>query len=59
MTIHVGEMTSEVLAETEARAPAAEPTAPTERWQELDRLRALQSSAARLARRTCAEDFDD
>jgi hypothetical protein len=59
LTIHVGEMTSEVVAETEARAPGA-PAAPgSERWQELDRLRALEAAAARLARRTCAEGFDD
>lgn len=59
MTIHVGEMTSEVLAETEARAPGLEPDAAGHRWQELDKLRALEAAAARLARRTCAEGFDD
>jgi hypothetical protein len=52
-------MTSEVLAETEARAPGLEPAASGDRWHELDRLRALEAAAARLARRTCAEDFDD
>jgi hypothetical protein len=52
-------MTSEVLAETEARAPGLEPDAAGHRWQELDKLRALEAAAARLARRTCAEGFDD
>jgi hypothetical protein len=60
VSVHIGTMTSEVVAEPEAHGPEAAETMPApERWRELDRARAAQAALARLNRRTSAEGFDD
>jgi hypothetical protein len=56
MTIHVGEMTSEVTAEPEALEEGA---AADTQWQALEKLRAAYSRVARDQARTAAEGFDD
>jgi len=53
-------MTSDVVAEPESRGPgAAEAMPDPERWRELDRMRSIEASLARTARRTSSEGFDD
>jgi hypothetical protein len=60
VSVHVGTMTSEVVAEPESRGPgAAEPMPDSERWRELDKIRGAEAALARINRRTCAEAFDD
>jgi hypothetical protein len=61
MTVHVDELTSDVVVETEA-AGAEEPGAterPASRWEEEDRFRALRERLARDLLRTSSEGFND
>lgn len=57
MSVHVGEMTSEVIAEPETEAPAEGLTSGWS-WAEEDRHRALEQRLAMDRARTRAEGFD-
>lgn len=56
MAVHVGELTSEVTAEAEASAEGGKEAAD---WKRVEEVRAAVARAARDARRTAAEGYDD
>ncbi len=58
MTVHIGEISTEVGVDNEA-APAAAAPAAAEPWQREAEFRAVQQRLAREAWRTAAEGFDD
>lgn len=57
MTVHIDQLTSEVLPEPEPGASIA--AAPAEWWEELDRVRQAGSRLLRDRQRTGSEGFDD
>jgi hypothetical protein len=61
MTVRIGEMTSNVIAEPEAMptAAAGSPAGDGDRWKRLEALRSAHSALVRLRMRTRAEAFDD
>jgi hypothetical protein len=60
MTVHIGEMTSEVEAMPESASAAASTGASgSEPWKELDRLRAIRAAMLSRERRTRCEGYDD
>lgn len=56
MSVHVDEMTSDVVGEP---APSTTPSSGTTPWEEEERARAVAERVARDAERTRAEGFDD
>ena len=57
MGVHIGEMVSEVTAETDSAAAAGAPQPST--WEELARVREAEARIARDRMRTAAEGYDD
>ena len=55
MSVHIDQLSTEVIAETEP-SPQAEVTMG---WQEVDRVRQAHACARRDSLRTAAEGFDD
>jgi hypothetical protein len=58
MSVHIDQLTSEVVAEPEPAAPGGGAEA-EEWWDALDRVRRSASRIARDRARICAEGFDD
>jgi len=56
MAVHVGEMSSEVTAESDS--PAAAATSPPQ-WDDRANVREMQAQLRRDALRTAAEGYDD
>ncbi len=60
MSVHVGELRTEVVAEPEGGAPATDAEAGTEaEWASLERFRARWARCLKDDARTRAEGFDD
>ena len=59
MTVHVGELTSEIVAEPEVSGGGQAEGAGGWTWEELDRQEEMLARLRWEAERTCAEGFDD
>jgi hypothetical protein len=61
MTVRIGEVTSDVIAEPEGTAKSAAGSVQndSDRWKRMEALRSAQSALGRLLMRTCARAFDD
>ena len=59
MTVRIGSMTSEVVAEPEPEARADETMQAGEAWQQVDWMRSTLAALTRRDRRTSADGFDD
>jgi hypothetical protein len=59
VSVHIDELSSEVVLEPEAQAAAAATATPTPGFAELDRWRALRERARVDAERTRAEGYSD
>jgi hypothetical protein len=61
MTVRIGEVTSDVIAEPEATAEVAAGSVQndSDRWKRMEALRSAQSALGRRLMRTCARAFDD
>jgi hypothetical protein len=57
VTVHIDEVTSEVVAEAEPALPSTPAEGWT--WQEMERLRAMRGQLERDQARTRAEGFGD
>ena len=58
MPVTIGELTTEVIAESDARESDTDSTAENNE-KDAANVQAALAAMARRARRTCADDFDD
>jgi hypothetical protein len=59
MTVRIGEMTSDVIAQPETAPAGASVPHGSESWKRVEALRNAQAAFHRERMRTCAEAFDD
>lgn len=58
MTVHIGELTTEVAAENGATPPMPSPAQRTPGWAELDKVRRATEALCRERARVAGEGFD-
>jgi hypothetical protein len=59
MSVHIGEISSQIDVMPEASSDAGGDQTPAELWQEVERMRGVCKRIVTLGQRTCAEGFDD
>jgi hypothetical protein len=59
MTVHIGEVTSDVIVEPERTEGTTGPENDSDRWKRMEALRSAQAALGCLTMRTRARAFDD